>query len=227
MLKFAKSVPYIPDPARSRPHITDEQRASGAETPPQPMPYHCKPWVDGQALGWTLFYGYLSPIEIVGVGAGNIEVVGLEQLAAETQQPKIVHQFAPGHFGIGCGLTLRTPPALNSLIIPAANPPANLRAVTGLIESDWYPRQLFLVFESPMAGQTIKLDYEMALARVVLVPRHDGWDATELAASELVELERERQQYLADEADSPSSWTAANGETFTKVYKQWSRRLRQ
>jgi len=57
MLKFSKSAPYIPDPVRARPEISDEDRARAAENPPQVVPFHCKPWLDGQALGWTLFYG--------------------------------------------------------------------------------------------------------------------------------------------------------------------------
>jgi hypothetical protein len=223
MLKFAKSVPYIPDPARSRPHITAEQRNQAAETPPHVVPFQCKPWVDGQSIGWTLFYGWLTPITITGTEAGGIVIGNLEQLSAETQQPKIADQFAADHFGLSTGYTLQTPPGWLSLIMPATSPPPHLRALTGVIESDWYPRQLFLVFEIPPPGVTIALDYQMPLARVVVVPRQAGWQAQPLTDTEKAALEAQRSRYLAEEAQAPR-WTAAGGAEFTHLYKQWSRR---
>lgn len=227
MLKFAKSVPYIPDPQRSRPHVTAADRAAAAEQPPQAVPFHCKPWVDGQSLGWTLFYGWLTPITITGGPDGRIAVTNLAQLAAETQQPAIVDQFAAAHFGIGTGYTLQTPPGLVALILPPVDPPPHLETIVGVVETDWYPRQLFLVFRTPAPGVAVSLDYRMALARVVLVPRHDGLQAQPLDDVELAALAEQAAAYDRDEATSPTRWTAAGGATFAHVYKQWSRRRQE
>ena len=139
------------------------------------VPYVPDPAASG--LGWTLSYGYLTPITLTGGEAGRLEVENLEQLTKETGQPHIIDQFAPEHFGIGSGYTLWTPPGYVSLILPPANPPGNLSLVTGVIESDWYPLQLFLVFQRPAAGDQIRLDYGMALAQVVIVPRQEEAEA--------------------------------------------------
>jgi hypothetical protein len=149
MLKFVKNVPYVPDPAPAADDLP----------------------------GWTLFYGYLTPITISGGEDGRIHVGNLARLAQETNQPRIIDQFAPGHFGLGSGYTLWTPPGYVSLLLPEPNAPGNLAAMTGVIESDWYPLQLFLVFGVPPAGAQISLDYGMPLARVVVTPRQEDWPA--------------------------------------------------
>lgn len=227
MLKYAKSVSYLPDLRRSRPFIQDEDRARAAKNPPEPVPFHCKPWVDAQSLGWTIPYGFLTAIEIVGLGEGRISVANIATLQGESNQPRIVDQFAPGHFGIGCGYSLHTPPGLISLLLPANDPPPNLDLVSGVIESDWYPRQIFLVCRSPAKGKKIYLDREMPLARVVLVPRHEGLDATQLDEPEAEEIAAREAAYVAEEATTPTRWQAASGDWFSHLYKEWSRRIRK
>jgi hypothetical protein len=226
MLKFAKSAPYLPDPARSRPLITDADKERGSVNPPHVVPYHCKPWVDGQTAGWTLYYGFLTPITIRSHADGRLHVQNLEQLGRETQQPQIVSQFAAGHFGLGCGYTLQTPPGYVSLIIPATRPPAGLEALTAVIETDWYPRQLFLVFRLPPVGVEIFLDRGMELARVLVIPRQEGLEARSFTTDELANLHQHEQQYLAEEQTTDSRWTAASGDEFTHLYRQWSTRHR-
>jgi hypothetical protein len=149
MLKFVKNVPYVPDPIQA-----------GDGVP-----------------GWTLSYGYLTPITITGSEDGQLEVANLAQLVQETGQPHLIDQFASGHYSISSGYTLWTPPGYVSLILPATAAPGNLEVVIGVIESDWYPKELFLVFRLPPAGAQIMLDYGMPLARVVVVPRQADWTA--------------------------------------------------
>jgi hypothetical protein len=84
MLKFTKSLPYLPDPARPRPHITEQERAWAAGQPPLPVPFHCKPWVDGQTIGWTLFYGYRTSITLHDRADGRLEIENLALLMGET-----------------------------------------------------------------------------------------------------------------------------------------------
>lgn len=225
-LKFAKSVPYLPDPVRSRPLVTAVDRERGSADLPHAVPYHCKPWVDGQTVGWTLYYGFLTPISITGRADGGIKVENLEMLARETQQPEIVSHFAQEHFGIGSGYTLQTPPGFVSLIIPATQPPAGLEALTAVIETDWYPRQLFLVFRVPPPDAQILLDRGMELARVVVIPRPEQLEAQPFTADELAEINELQQQYLDEEKTTPGRWTAASGDEFTHLYKQWSARFR-
>jgi hypothetical protein len=227
MLKFAKSVAYLPDPARSRPFISEADKVKATSDPPAAVPFHCKPWVDGQTVGWTLFYGYLTSITIVGTADGKIEVRNLEQLARETSQPRIVDQFADGHFGIGTGYTLQTPPGMVSLILPATHAPSGLNALTGVVETDWYPRQLFAVFAVPSPGTEIILDYQMPLVRVVVIPRHEGWEVRPLNETELANLAERNAAYLKEEVATDTRWTAVSGDTFTHLYKQKSSQYRK
>ncbi|HNB54057.1 MAG TPA: DUF6065 family protein, partial [Anaerolineales bacterium] len=220
MLKFAKAAPYMPDPARSRPNISDEDRTRATEVPPQVVPFQCKPWLDGQAVGWTLFYGYVTPIGILGVGEGKIEVENLFQLTRETNQERVVDQFARGHFGIGTGYTLRTPPGFVSLILPPSTPPPGLETVSGVIETDWYPRSLFLVFRTPEKGVRLSLDYKMELARVVVIPRMDGQKAEAMSPEEWQAVRAEARAYQEEEKTTPSRWKAASGDAFTHLYKE-------
>ncbi len=226
MLKFAKAAPYIPDPERSRPLITDEHKERGAHEPPFPVPYHCKPWSDGQRIGWTLFYGFLTPITVVGLGDGRTGIENEAQLARETNQQRVADHFAQGFFGLGVGYTLMTPPGFVSLVIPPTQPPANLETVPFVVESDWYPRQLFLLFKAPAKGVRIPLDHKDELARVVVVPRHEPLTAEPMSTAELEVIEQRRTAYLEEEKTTPSRWTAATGDTFTHLYKEWSKRYR-
>ncbi|MCA9938771.1 MAG: hypothetical protein KC418_09020 [Anaerolineales bacterium] len=222
MLKFGKSVPYLLDPARPHPRVTPLDQARAAAQPPQAVPFHCKPWGDGQRVGWTLFYGYLTDVTISVSAADVLAVENLPMLARETNQPRIIHQFAPDHFGIGSGYTLKTPPGFVSLLLPATDPPPGLEMITGVIESDWYPRQTFLVFRLPQPDQPVHLTRGAPLARVVVIPRQDNLTAQPLSAAEMEDLAQVEQQYLAEAEDTASRWTAANGAQFTHLYRIWS-----
>ena len=227
MLKYAKAAPYIPDPERSRPLITDLDKERAAHQPPYPVPFHCKPWTDGQNIGWTLFYGFLTPITIVGLGDGRAEIENKETLAKETNQKRVGDHFAPGYVGLAVGYTLKTPPGFVSLILPATRPPEHLETVPCVIESDWYPRQIFLLFHAPAAGVRVPLDYKDELARVIVVPRHETFEATPMSTEEIEEVERSQAAYLEEELTTPTRWFAATGNPFTHVYKIRSKRYRQ
>lgn len=226
-LKFAKVAPYIPDPAPVRPPITDEDRRRAAQDPPELAPLHCKPWLDGHSIGWTLFYGWATPITIVGQADGQIEIENLPKLVGETNQPRVVHSFADGYFGLACGYTLQTPPEFVSLLLPPTHPPAHLDTVSALIETDWYPRQLFLVFHTPPAGAAIALEHKTELARVVVVPRHEEWDLAPLSEEELELLSERRAAYLKEKHTTAHGSKITSGETVTHVYNKWSHRYRR
>ena len=227
MLKFAKSASYIPDPARSRPFISDSDKAKATTTPPTAVPFHCKPWLDGQSVGWTLFYGYLTTVTVSASEDGRIQVENLPTLAQETNQPRIIEQFAANHFGLGTGYTLQTPPGYVTLLLPSTQAPIGLKAVTGVVETDWYPRQLFAVFSVPEPGQDITLDYRMPLLRAIVIPRQEELEIRPLTEAEQAVLAELEAEYLAEEAATPTRWQDHAGHTFTHLYKQWSSKHRQ
>ncbi len=219
MLKYAKLVPYLPDLTRSRPAISDDDRERARARPPHAVPAHCRPWLDGQTVGWTLFYGFATPVHIVGQPDGRISVVGNDLLERETGQPRTIDQFAPGYFGVSTGYTITTPTGYVSLFLPATQPPPNLTMLTAVIETDWYPRPLFMVYHAPAPGVTISLHHGAELGRVVPIPRLAEHTAEPLQGDELARITAAAAQYAAEETTTPHRWTAAGGQTFTHLYK--------
>jgi hypothetical protein len=207
--------------------ISDDDKAKAAATPPAAVPFHCKPWLDGQSVGWTLFYGYLTSVTITAEENGRIQVQNLPTLAKETNQPHIIEQFAESHFGLGTGYTLQTPPGFVSLLLPAPQAPTGWAAITAVVESDWYPRQLFAVFRVPAPGVSITLDYNMPLLRVVVMPRQEQMEIRPLDPTEQAALAQREAAYVAEEATTPSRWVDNHGNIFTHLYKQWSSSYRQ
>jgi hypothetical protein len=174
-----------------------------------------------------LFYGFLTTITFVGLGNGGAEILNKEELARETNQKRVGDHFTPGYVGLGVGYTLKTPPGFVCLIIPPTRPPDGLETVPFVIESDWYPNQIFLVFRVPPAGVRVSLDHKDELARVVVVPRHEKLTAEPMSAEELAETAEKRKTYLEEEMVTPSLWFAATGDPFTHLYKEWSKAYRK
>ncbi|MBP7998472.1 MAG: hypothetical protein KA314_26915 [Chloroflexi bacterium] len=223
MLKFNKFALYCPDPAPAKPLITEEQRMRAAATPPEIVPFHCKPWLDGQNIGYTLFYGFITPITISNNG-GELVVGNLEQLKKEFGGKSPLDQFDRTHFLIDPGLVLKTAPGQVCLIIPANNPPALLQPLTAVIETDWYPNPIFLVFRLPEEGQVIHLDYRAELVRVVVTPRPQRTAALPMDEADLLMYDRQHAQYKAEKKATTSRWRDGKGRVRTQMYHTWSRR---
>ena len=224
LLKFAKAVIYLPDPVRSKPLITDEHRAKAAESPPHPVPFHCKPWVDGQTIGYTIFYGFLTPIEIVGLPGGRVHVENAEALFAEARVTNQTESFAPGFFSFSTGYTFKTEPGMVCLMMPPTKPPAGFEMLTAVVETDWFPKEVFVAVKVPPEGERIQLEFGMELARIVVVPRMDSAEITPMSPEEVATIRERETAYREDEATTDSKWAAATGDTFTHVYKQWARK---
>jgi hypothetical protein len=73
----------------------------------------------------------------------------------------------------------------------------------------------------------VALDHKDEIARVVVVPRIEGVTAEPMTAEELAETEQRRHDYLEEEKTTPTRWQAATGDTFTHLYKEWSKRYRK
>jgi hypothetical protein len=73
----------------------------------------------------------------------------------------------------------------------------------------------------------VALDHKDELARVVVVPRPEQLTAEPLTAAELEEIAQRRAVYLQEEQTTPTRWQAATGDTFTHLYKEWSKRYRR
>lgn len=224
MLKFSKFAAYCPDPALAKAHITEEHKARAAATPPEIAPFHCKPWVEGQSVGYTLFYGFITPLTLRNEG-GKLLVENLEPLKQEFNGHSPIDQFDRDYFLIDPGLILKTPPGQVSLILPANHPPDNLHALTAVLETDWYPNPIFLVFKLPQEGQVIRLDYKNELVRAVVIPRPQRTAALPMDEADLAEYDRLHEQYKAEKKAITPRWQDAKGRVRTQLYQAWSHRL--
>ncbi len=226
MIQFTKVAAYIPDPIRSRPVITDQDRALAAYDPPYPGRIFCKPWTDAQLVGWTIFYGYLTPITVVGLGKGEFRVDNIETLRAESQLESVLISQAGGYFAFpATGYTFFTEPGYICLILPATQPPPGAELVPGVLETDWFPLEMPAVYKVPDEGKTITFDYKMELARVVPIPRLDNVNLTPMGEAEMTALMARRQQYL-DEWEQTAG-RAVHGTTIKQRYKKWSAEFRR
>ncbi len=227
MIQFTKAAPYIPDPVRSRPLITDQDKALAAADPPYPVRLHCKPWMDGQSVGWTLFYGYLTSITVVGLAEGDFHVENLEQLKAESQVDNIIMPLVGGYFGIpATGYTFLTQAGYISLMLPATNPPPGLELEPGIIETDWYPLEMPAVFKVPPEGESVTFDYKMEIARLVPIPRPEAMTLIPMVEDDLTALMERRQQYI-DERGQYHGKTVQMGGVIKQSYKKWSAEYRR
>lgn len=226
MIQFTKAAEYIPDPVRSRPVITEEDKALAAEDPPYPVRLHCKPWMDAQAVGWTLFYGYLTPVTVIGLEDGDFRVENLEQLQAESQVDNIIMPLVGGYFGIpATGYTFLTSPGTVSLILPATHAPPGLQLEPGIIETDWYPLEMPAVFKVPSPGESVTLDYKMEIARLVPIPRLEEVTLMPMLEDDLAALMDRRQTYI-EERGKYHGKTVQMG-VIKQSYKKWSAEFRR
>lgn len=223
MLRFTKSLPYLPDLARPRPFITEVDKARAAADPPFPVPFHCKPWMDGQTIGWTLFYGYRTAVYLHRLGGGEVVVANGAQLDEERGRPGTL-TISGDRVRLETGYVLGSPAGLASLLIPANRPVMGLRLELACLETEEQYQPVSLVFRVVNDVEAV-LAAGVELARVVLVPR-PAEPARPLAGAELAALHERAANYRAEEQTTATRWTAATGDSFTHLYRVWSRRAR-
>jgi hypothetical protein len=225
-VQFTKAAAYMPDPARSRAVITEEDKVMAMADPPYPVRLHCKPWMDGQTAGFTLFYGYLTTITVVGLGKGEFRVKNLEQLKVESRVDNIIMPLIGGYFGIpATGYTFLTEPGYVSLLLPATHAPDGLELVPGILETDWYPLEMPVVFKAPPEGSTITLDYKMEIARLVPVPRQEELVLAPMNESDLALMLERRERYLEERGQYAGK--VVQMEVLKQSYKKWAAQYRR
>lgn len=223
LLRYHKQFVYLPDPEPSRSAVTDEMRRLAAHEPPFPVPLHCKPWLDGQTVGWTLFYGYLTPLGVRTLPDGTLQPDNLAQLKAEAQTAQLVETIADGYFTLATGYKLRTEPGCVCLILPPTRPTPGYEVLTAVLETDWFAKEVFLTMRTPPPGSSYELAYRAELARVVVIPRLETAALRPFTAEEIAESAAAEAAYRAEEQTTPTRWRAANGHEFTHLYKQYAR----
>lgn len=223
MLRYWKKEIYFPKLRRPKLQVSAEDQALARQEHPPALPQHCKPWVDGQTVGWEVAYGFLSPITIRGLGGGKFDVDGAQQLNAEAGQSTI-DSFADGYLGLAISYWLQTPEGFASLILPPTSGPPGWAPLSAIVETDWYPRPIFLVNPIPPEGVEITLDFDQPLARVVVIPYAGNLrgGVEQMSQDEIEALNTLEETYLFEAINAGRLWESASGLKFSHQYKNWS-----
>lgn len=140
---------------------------------------------------------------------------------------RAISQFASGYFGLATGYRLQTPPGIAAYITaPTCMPPAT-HLVSGVVETGWYPKPLFLVYRVPAPGETLSFEPDSPLALILPVPATPT-AVRPMTTREVARIEREAaayDDYLREHGEL--RWTSAEGHGFSHLYRLMSHRHRR
>jgi hypothetical protein len=230
-LAYSKLRSYYPDIERLRPAPSEMERQLARLARPPALPLHCKPWLDAARYGFLLRYPYEATLRVRGVADAPPHFSYDEQGTTARAGGLSVSAFASSHFSLRSGYRFRTPEpvCLMTTPLPALTaPPAvqGLTPVRGIVETWWYPRPLFVVFENPAPGEELVIHSGDPLCALVPVLSED-LAAREMTTAEAEELVEEDERYKRDSAELPGmAWTSLEGVGFSHRYKAFSKRAR-
>ena len=188
-------------------------------------PDHCKPWVEGQTKGLLLRFPYNLKLEVDLDLNGNLRF-RYNGKDGGISGGGIASNFSPNHFGIATGCTLRTPANLNTYIsVLPINYETPATPIEAIIETWWYPKPIFLVYQVPKRGESILFEHGAPLCR--FMPIFNSSDSAErLCKEEREELCRVELAYENYRAKNPKlQWTSDSGFTFSKSYRLFSKKF--
>jgi hypothetical protein len=139
----------------------------------------------------------------------------------------IVSAFAPDYFGLATNYTVRTEHGVGVLVLESSRTKENSSSPErGFIESWWYPKPLFLVYQRPARGEVINFSPHDPLCTLVPLLAHPTRPHA-MEPSERAELEADRRAYEERERDPSLRWSSLEGYSFTRAYSQSARERRR
>ncbi len=192
---------------------------------PPVLPSQCKPWLDGNRIGLLFRFPYRFCLTI-GTGLDGHFLAEISNRLG-SGYGDVISPFSARHFGLATNYLFRTDQGVGLLVAELPDGlPRGLRPARGVVETWWYPKPLFLVFERPRPGETFRLDYGDPLC--VLIPvLCEPTEASEMHEQDLGTVEEERRMYEDYERNHPAlRWTSLEGYPFSHTYKAFSSRVR-
>jgi tetratricopeptide (TPR) repeat protein len=199
----------------------------------EPQPWHCLPFVEGSTYGLELVYPFENECHVVNDGTDiRFEwdyatepgggVTGGEFITFFPKAPskfylfnaRIDVQAPPGH-------VLRTEPHPRYFTDETGMVPL---AMIGHVQSEWYPRQLFVVFRAPRPGERHVFRKGEPYAQILFVPQQVRYELTRMEpAQEAERRELERSITAARSEIATNRWLNPSGNEFNNHYKVLAR----
>lgn len=159
-----------------------------------PQPWHCPPFVDGATYGLELCYPFETECQVSVV---DNQIVFSGDFTEEQKQcpgaklPPFM-SFAPGHFGMTSALDIKVP---TGYVLRTESHPRYYTDTThtvpcclpGHIQTEWWPKIFFVVFKSPMPGQTLIFRKGEPYGQVLVIPKRVNYDIKEMTVAEATE----------------------------------------
>lgn len=189
------------------------------------QPWHCKPFKDGSTYGLELIYPFDTEVTVT-TRDGNLVWTG-DFTEEKGQQPwdRPFSSFAPHHFGFTSSLDIQTEIGYGTMILPHPRIYTDRTgtaplAVGGMIESDFWPRVFFIVFKSPLEGQTYVFRKGEGYAQILVVPKKVKYKIDRMTAEEektRAAMEQTLDRHRTDVATR--TWKTVSKDEFDNKYK--------
>ncbi len=195
------------------------------------QPWHCLPFTQGATYGVELVYPFDTECT---VSTKNGELVFDGDFSAESSAigqkwERPFSSFAPGHFGFTSSIDIMTEPGYGIMLLPHTRFYTDRTgtvplAVSGIIESDFWPRVFFVVFKSPLEGQSCIFRKGEGYAKVIVVPKAAKYNVEKMTPEE-IKKRMEMEQILNDHPTeiATHTWKTLKGEQFDNKYKNLSK----
>jgi hypothetical protein len=226
-IKYSPLFSSFPPLERLKPSISADDRQAARLSPPPALPQHCKPWVDANSYGLLIRFPYKVRLSL-SIDSSGSTVVTFKPAGAQLVYKKIVQtSFSRTHFGLDCGYLFKTDPGIGLYTgtLPSGYEQKG-RLLPGLVETWWYPKNLFLVHALPSPRETLVFEEgdPLCVLMPVLCENIEGELMTPEEVLETTERRSAMSRYL--EHHPELRWTSAEGETFSHIYKVFSKNYR-
>ncbi len=159
-----------------------------------PQPWHCKPFTDASTYGLELIYPFSSPCIVHTDHDDNVTFTG--DFTTEEQQSGVpmppFMSFSPHHYGFTSSMDIKT----NKDIITRIEPHPRFYTdrsglvpipVAGHIETEWWSKIFFVVFKSPLPGQSHHFNPEEPYAQLLFLPKDVDYTINHMTNKEISE----------------------------------------
>lgn len=183
-----------------------------------PNPWHCKPFMDASQYGYELIYPFEGKMYVKKQN-GKLSFESENKLALN-----YIDEFAPNYYSISSFIDLNPPEGYLTRIEPhprfytdvTGNCPL---AVAGHLKRFW-ARIFFVVFKSPLEGQTHIFSYEEPYASLLFLPENSDFKIDLMSEGEIKFRENiEKNIHDKGAKIATHSWFDSKGNNFNNKYK--------